>query len=167
MCLNQVKSWYFATVSTPRLLTAPGKGLSTVSKHPTQPGLWDLLVSGEVCIHRCIGDDGSAWLHLYLSSGEISLPVLDLCLQDKLYQEDYQQVVAEEEKEQILTSLKEASDWMDEEGYAAGTKLLREKLSQLKNLCKDMFFRVEERRKWPDRLAALNNLLNTSMFFLR
>lgn len=100
-----------------------------------------------------------------MNSAQMSL--LDLCLQDKLYQEDYQQVVTEEEKEQILASLREASDWMDEEGYAATTKLLREKLSQLKSQCKDMFFRVEERRKWPDRLAALNNLLNTSSFFLR
>uniref|UniRef100_A0AAQ4P283 Hypoxia up-regulated protein 1 n=1 Tax=Gasterosteus aculeatus aculeatus TaxID=481459 RepID=A0AAQ4P283_GASAC len=73
--------------------------------------------------------------------------------QDKLYQEDYQQVVSEEEKEQISSKLSEASEWMDEDGYAATTKQLREKLSQLKSLCKDMFFRVEERRKWPDRLA--------------
>ncbi|KAM4544727.1 hypoxia up-regulated protein 1 [Odontesthes bonariensis] len=87
--------------------------------------------------------------------------------QDKLYQEDYQQVVTEEDKEQISAKLSEASEWMDEEGYAATTKQLREKLSQLKSLCKDMFFRVEERRKWPDRLAALNTLLNTSSFFLR
>uniref|UniRef100_A0AAQ5XNW5 Hypoxia up-regulated protein 1 n=1 Tax=Amphiprion ocellaris TaxID=80972 RepID=A0AAQ5XNW5_AMPOC len=87
--------------------------------------------------------------------------------QDKLYQEDYQQVVTEEEKEQISAKLREASEWMDEDGYAATTKQLREKLSQLKSLCKDMFFRVEERRKWPDRLAALDSLLNTSSFFLR
>ncbi|KAK5859282.1 hypothetical protein PBY51_003361 [Eleginops maclovinus] len=87
--------------------------------------------------------------------------------QDKLYQEDYQLVVTEEEKEQISSKLSEASEWMDEEGYAASTKQLREKLSQLKNLCKDMFFRVEERRKWPERLATLNSRLNTSSFFLR
>nr|XP_040038748.1 hypoxia up-regulated protein 1 [Gasterosteus aculeatus aculeatus] len=87
--------------------------------------------------------------------------------QDKLYQEDYQQVVSEEEKEQISSKLSEASEWMDEDGYAATTKQLREKLSQLKSLCKDMFFRVEERRKWPDRLAALDSMLNTSSFFLR
>ncbi|XP_044078600.1 hypoxia up-regulated protein 1 isoform X1 [Siniperca chuatsi] len=87
--------------------------------------------------------------------------------QDKLYQEDYQLVVSEEEKEQIAAKLSEASDWMDEEGYAATTKQLREKLSQLKSLCKDMFFRVEERRKLPDRLAALDSMLNTSSFFLR
>ncbi|XP_070839383.1 hypoxia up-regulated protein 1 [Chaetodon trifascialis] len=87
--------------------------------------------------------------------------------QDKMYQEDYQLVVSEEEKEQISTKLREASEWMDEDGYAATTKQLREKLSQLKSLCKDMFFRVEERRKWPDRLAALDSMLNTSSFFLR
>uniref|UniRef100_A0A1A7WFL1 Hypoxia up-regulated protein 1 n=1 Tax=Iconisemion striatum TaxID=60296 RepID=A0A1A7WFL1_9TELE len=87
--------------------------------------------------------------------------------QDKLYQEDYQQVVTEEETEHISVKLREASEWMDEDGYAATTKQLKDKLSQLRNLCKDMFFRVEERRKWPERLAALDSLLNTSAFFLR
>nr|QQL94691.1 hypoxia up-regulated 1 [Lateolabrax maculatus] len=87
--------------------------------------------------------------------------------QDKLYHEDYQLVVSEEEKEQISAKLSEASEWMDEDGYSASTKQLREKLSQLKSLCKDMFFRVEERRKWPERLAALDSMLNTSSFFLR
>ncbi|XP_023260547.1 hypoxia up-regulated protein 1 [Seriola lalandi dorsalis] len=87
--------------------------------------------------------------------------------QDKLYQDDYQLVVSEEEKEQISAKLTETSEWMDEDGYTASTKQLREKLSQLKSLCKDMFFRVEERRKWPDRLAALESMLNTSSFFLR
>ncbi|KAM6907533.1 hypoxia up-regulated protein 1 [Xenentodon cancila] len=87
--------------------------------------------------------------------------------QDKLYQDDYQQVVTEKEKDQISAKLSEASEWMDEEGYAATTKQLREKLSHLKTLCKDMFFRVEERRKWPDRLAALDRLLNSSTLFLK
>lgn len=76
-------------------------------------------------------------------------------------------MVSEEEKEQITGKLKEASDWMDEDGYSATTKELREKLSQLRSLCKDMFFRVEERRKLPERLAALESMLNTSSFFLR
>ena len=76
-------------------------------------------------------------------------------------------MVTEEDKEKISAKLSEASEWMDEEGYSATTKQLREKLSQLRSLCKDMFFRVEERRKWPDRLAALDTLLNTSSFFLR
>uniref|UniRef100_A0A673MQ67 Hypoxia up-regulated protein 1 n=1 Tax=Sinocyclocheilus rhinocerous TaxID=307959 RepID=A0A673MQ67_9TELE len=82
--------------------------------------------------------------------------------QDKLYQDEYLAVVTEEEKEQITGKLSEASNWMDEEGYAAGTKELKEKLSELKKLCKAMFFRVEERKKWPDSLAALD----TREFFL-
>lgn len=76
-------------------------------------------------------------------------------------------MVSEEEKEQISAKLTEASEWMDEDGYTATTKQLRERLSQLKSLCKDMFFRVEERRKWPERLASLESMLNTSSFFLR
>ncbi|CAB1316602.1 unnamed protein product [Coregonus sp. 'balchen'] len=87
--------------------------------------------------------------------------------QDKMYQEEYQAVVSEEEKEAITTKLSEASAWMDEDGYSAVTKELREKLQELKKLCKAMFFRVEERRKWPDRLAALESMLNHSSFFLR
>ncbi|CAL8268445.1 unnamed protein product [Merluccius merluccius] len=87
--------------------------------------------------------------------------------QDKLYQEEYQLAVAEEEKEKMEAKLRAASEWLDEEGYAAATKELREKLSELKSLCKALFFRVEERRKWPDRLAALDSMLNTSSYFLR
>lgn len=94
----------------------------------------------------------------------INLPFL---FQDKLYQEEYLFVVSEQEKEELSAKLREASEWMDEDGYAATTKQLREKLSQLRSLSKDMFFRVEERRKWPDHLAALESMLNTSTFFLR
>ncbi|KAF4108089.1 hypothetical protein G5714_010848 [Onychostoma macrolepis] len=87
--------------------------------------------------------------------------------QDKLYQDEYLAVVTEEEKEKITGKLSEVSNWMDEEGYAAGTKQLKEKLSELKKLCRAMFFRVEERKKWPDRLAALNSMLNHSTIFLK
>lgn len=75
--------------------------------------------------------------------------------------------MTEEEKEQITGKLSEASNWMDEEGYTAGTKELKEKLSELRKLCKAMFFRVEERKKWPDRLAALDSMLNHSSIFLK
>ncbi|XP_028664281.1 hypoxia up-regulated protein 1 [Erpetoichthys calabaricus] len=87
--------------------------------------------------------------------------------QDKLYQEEYQNVITEDEKDQISGKLSEASSWLDEEGYSAATKDLKEKLSELKKLCKAMFFKVEERRKWPDRLAALDSMLNHSTFFLK
>ncbi|NXX69177.1 HYOU1 protein, partial [Spizella passerina] len=87
--------------------------------------------------------------------------------QDKLYQEEYQFVSTEEQREEISKKLSEASSWMEEEGYAAATKELKDKLSELKKLCRNLFFRVEERRKWPERLAALESLLNHSTIFLR
>ncbi|XP_072515313.1 hypoxia up-regulated protein 1 [Salminus brasiliensis] len=87
--------------------------------------------------------------------------------QDKLYQDEYLAVVTEEEKDEISGKLSAASSWMDDEGYTAGTKELKEKLTELKKLCKAMFFRVEERKKWPDRLAALDSMLNHSTIFLK
>ncbi|KAK4809507.1 hypothetical protein QYF61_015064 [Mycteria americana] len=87
--------------------------------------------------------------------------------QDKLYQEEYQFVSTEEQREEISKKLNEASSWMEEEGYAAATKELKDKLSELKKLCRNLFFRVEERRKWPERLAALESLLNHSTIFLK
>uniref|UniRef100_A0A8C3QYY4 Hypoxia up-regulated protein 1 n=1 Tax=Cyanoderma ruficeps TaxID=181631 RepID=A0A8C3QYY4_9PASS len=87
--------------------------------------------------------------------------------QDKLYQEEYQFVSTEEQREEISKKLSEASSWMEEEGYAAATKELKDKLAELKKLCRNLFFRVEERRKWPERLAALESLLNHSTIFLR
>ncbi|KAK1153467.1 hypoxia up-regulated protein 1-like [Acipenser oxyrinchus oxyrinchus] len=87
--------------------------------------------------------------------------------QDKLEQEEFQAVLTGEEKEQILGKLSEASGWLDEDGYSADTKELKEKLSELRKLCKALFFRVEERRKWPDRLAALDSMLNHTAFFLK
>lgn len=44
---------------------------------------------------------------------------------------------------------------------------LKDKLAELKKLCRNLFFRVEERRKWPERLAALESLLNHSNIFLK
>ncbi|XP_059812944.1 hypoxia up-regulated protein 1 [Hypanus sabinus] len=87
--------------------------------------------------------------------------------QDKLYQEEYQLVSTQDERDQISAKLSEASNWLDEDGYTATTKELKTKLSELRKLCKELFFKVEERRKWPDRLAALDSMLNHSTIFLK
>ncbi|XP_054853682.1 hypoxia up-regulated protein 1 [Eublepharis macularius] len=96
-----------------------------------------------------------------------SLEAFTFETQDKLYQEEYQLVSSDEEREEILRKLREASSWMEEEGYAATTKELKERLFELKKLCRGLFFRVEERQKWPDHLAALESLLNHSSIFLK
>ncbi|XP_043533656.1 hypoxia up-regulated protein 1 [Chiloscyllium plagiosum] len=87
--------------------------------------------------------------------------------QDKLYQDEYQAVSTQDERDQISTKLSEVSNWLDEDGYAASTQELKTKLSELRKMCKELFFKVEERRKWPDRLAALDSMLNHSTIFLK
>ncbi|XP_048471275.1 hypoxia up-regulated protein 1 [Rhincodon typus] len=87
--------------------------------------------------------------------------------QDKLYQDEYQAVSTQDERDQISTKLSEVSNWLDEDGYAASTQELKAKLSELRKMCKELFFKVEERRKWPDRLAALDSMLNHSTIFLK
>ncbi|XP_063799542.1 hypoxia up-regulated protein 1 [Pseudophryne corroboree] len=87
--------------------------------------------------------------------------------QDKLEQKEYRKVSTEEQREEISNKLSQASSWLEDEGYTATTKELKDKLSELKKLCKALFFKVEERRKWPDRLTALDSLLNHSSIFLK
>uniref|UniRef100_A0A8C6FE91 Hypoxia up-regulated protein 1 n=1 Tax=Monodon monoceros TaxID=40151 RepID=A0A8C6FE91_MONMO len=86
--------------------------------------------------------------------------------QDKLYQPEYQEVSTEEQREDISGRLHAASTWLEDEGFGATTVMLKEKLAELRKLCQGLFFRVEERKKWPERLSALDNLLNHSSMFL-
>ncbi|KAM9219988.1 hypoxia up-regulated protein 1 isoform 1-T1 [Dugong dugon] len=87
--------------------------------------------------------------------------------QDKLYQPEYQEVSTEEQREEISGKLSAASTWLEDEGFGATTVMLKEKLTELRKLCQGLFFRVEERKKWPERLSALDSLLNHSSMFLR
>uniref|UniRef100_A0A8C3WNR0 Hypoxia up-regulated protein 1 n=1 Tax=Catagonus wagneri TaxID=51154 RepID=A0A8C3WNR0_9CETA len=87
--------------------------------------------------------------------------------QDKLYQPEYQEVSTEEQREDISGKLSAASSWLEDEGFGATTAMLKEKLAELRKLCQGLFFRVEERKKWPERLSALDSLLNHSSMFLK
>uniref|UniRef100_A0A2K5N995 Hypoxia up-regulated protein 1 n=1 Tax=Cercocebus atys TaxID=9531 RepID=A0A2K5N995_CERAT len=89
--------------------------------------------------------------------------------QDKLYQPEYQEVSTEEQREEISGKLSAASTWWNgNRGLTPGsTVMLKEKLAELRKLCQGLFFRVEERKKWPERLSALDNLLNHSSMFLK
>ncbi|XP_040181365.1 hypoxia up-regulated protein 1 [Rana temporaria] len=87
--------------------------------------------------------------------------------QFKLEQGEFKKVSTAEQREEISSKLRQVSAWLEEDGYQASTKELKEKLSELKKVCKTLFFKVEERQKWPDRLAALDSLLNHSNIFLK
>ncbi|KAM4015557.1 hypoxia up-regulated protein 1 [Anomaloglossus baeobatrachus] len=87
--------------------------------------------------------------------------------QDKLGQSEFRKVSTKDQREEISSKLGQASTWLEDEGYTATTKELKDKLSELKKACKSLFFKVEERRKWPDKLATLDSLLNHSSIFLK
>ncbi|XP_069597358.1 hypoxia up-regulated protein 1 isoform X1 [Ranitomeya imitator] len=87
--------------------------------------------------------------------------------QDKLEQNEFRKVSTKDQREEISSKLSQASIWLEDEGYTATTKELKDKLSDLKKACKSLFFKVEERRKWPDKLATLDSLLNHSAIFLK
>ncbi|KAG9482532.1 hypoxia up-regulated protein 1 isoform X2 [Eleutherodactylus coqui] len=87
--------------------------------------------------------------------------------QDKLEQNEFRKVSTEEQRGEIVSKLGKASTWLEDEGFTATTKELKEKLSELKKACKALFFKVEERRKWPEKLAVLDSLLNHSSIFLK
>ncbi|XP_032141140.1 hypoxia up-regulated protein 1 isoform X1 [Sapajus apella] len=87
--------------------------------------------------------------------------------QDKMYQPEYKEVSTEEQREEISGKLSATSTWLEDEGFGATTAMLKEKLAELRKLCQGLFFRVEERKKWPERLSALDNLLNHSSMFLK
>uniref|UniRef100_A0A2K6EDG7 Hypoxia up-regulated protein 1 n=1 Tax=Macaca nemestrina TaxID=9545 RepID=A0A2K6EDG7_MACNE len=86
--------------------------------------------------------------------------------QDKLYQPEYQEVSTEEQREEISGKLSAASTWWNGSSPSS-PRMLKEKLAELRKLCQGLFFRVEERKKWPERLSALDNLLNHSSMFLK
>lgn len=72
-----------------------------------------------------------------------------------------------EQREEISGKLSAASTWLEDEGFGATTVMLKEKLAELRKLCQGLFFRVEEHKKWPERLSALDSLLNHSSMFLK
>ncbi|XP_033106267.1 hypoxia up-regulated protein 1-like [Anneissia japonica] len=88
-------------------------------------------------------------------------------MQDKLYQDDYISCSTEEMREQISASLSEASDWLYDQEYDAPAKLFEDKLKNLTRATKKLEFRVEEKKRRPEAIAALKDALNTSVYFLQ
>ncbi|XP_019623229.1 PREDICTED: hypoxia up-regulated protein 1-like isoform X1 [Branchiostoma belcheri] len=89
-------------------------------------------------------------------------------MQDKLYQEEYEACAVEEERDQIRARLSEMSDWLyEDESESATPAVFKEKLQELKKLCKPVNDRVKENRNRPKALAGLKDTLNHSTVFLK
>eukprot|EP00058_Branchiostoma_floridae_P024583 XP_002610073.1 hypothetical protein BRAFLDRAFT_125669 [Branchiostoma floridae] len=89
-------------------------------------------------------------------------------MQDKLYQEEYEACAVEEERDQIRARLSEMSDWLyEDESESATPAVYKEKLQELKKLCKPVNDRVKENRNRPKALAGLKDTLNHSTVFMK
>ncbi|OQV24354.1 Hypoxia up-regulated protein 1 [Hypsibius exemplaris] len=87
-------------------------------------------------------------------------------IQDKLYQPTYEKASTEEEREVVLKSFREASEWLEEEAAIQTAAIYKKKLRGLEDAMKDIADRVSEAEKRPRVLADLDKHLNTSRTFL-
>lgn len=84
----------------------------------------------------------------------------------KLDEEEFQKSTTPDEKEQVLSQLNSASEWLEDHSDKADVTQLQSKMSELKTVTHDMFDRVKEHRERPEALKALNEMLNISNIFL-
>ncbi len=75
-------------------------------------------------------------------------------------------VSTEEQREAILVALREAYNWLEEEGYAAETKEYKERHRGLKRASRALERRVREAAVTPKMVATLSSSLNLSREFL-
>jgi hypothetical protein len=85
---------------------------------------------------------------------------------DKLTQEEFIKCSTSEERDAISAKLDEADVWMGDSDDSVETKLFVDKLSELKAVSKNVFYRLKERKLRPQRLDELKEVLNKSVEFL-
>ena len=85
---------------------------------------------------------------------------------DKLSQDEFVKCTTEDEREKIRTKLDEADTWMSDADDTVETKAFSDKLNDLKNLCKDAFFRLSEKRLRPRKLDEMKDIFNKTIEFL-
>ncbi|XP_052804905.1 hypoxia up-regulated protein 1-like isoform X2 [Mya arenaria] len=87
-------------------------------------------------------------------------------MMDKLSQELYVRCSTEEQREEWMKSLSEASDWLYEQEEETPKGPYIDKLKDLKKMVKKVEFRVREVKERPEALAAIDSMLNHSSVFL-
>lgn len=85
---------------------------------------------------------------------------------DKLNQEEFIKCSTEKEREAIAAKLDEVDAWLSEADDTVETKIFQEKLTELRNVSRDVYFRLSERRLRPKKLDELKDVMNRSVSFL-
>lgn len=81
-------------------------------------------------------------------------------------EEDYIRAATSEEAEKIRKLCAEIFEWLDEEGFGADAATYETKLKELKEVTRPVYIRVDELKKRPEAIAALESTINGSRGFL-
>ena len=84
---------------------------------------------------------------------------------DKLSQDEFVKCSTETERETIGAKIEEVDAWLAETDDTVETKSFQEKLTELKNASRDVFYRLSEKRLRPKKLDELKDVLNRSVSF--
>lgn len=86
-------------------------------------------------------------------------------LRDKLEQDEFVKCSKTDERDRVRAKLDEVDAWLSEADATVDTKEFQDKLAELKNVSRDVMFRINERKLRPKRLDELKEVLNKSMEF--
>ena len=75
-------------------------------------------------------------------------------------------VSTEAERQTASDALKEAADWLEEDGYTAETATYKQRLRELKRTVRPIFRRLMEAERRPKLISELKDSLNLSHDFI-
>ena len=75
-------------------------------------------------------------------------------------------VSTEAERQTASDALKEAADWLEEDGYTAETAAYKQRLRELKRTVRPIFRRLTEAERRPKLIAEMKDSLNLSHDFI-
>ena len=85
---------------------------------------------------------------------------------DALFLEGVIGVSTEAERQTASDALKEAADWLEEDGYTAETAAYKQRLRELKRTVRPIFRRLMEAERRPKLMSELKDSLNLSHDFI-
>lgn len=87
-------------------------------------------------------------------------------LRERLEQDEFVRCSSSEERERVRSKVDEVDAWLSDADTAVETATFQDKLTELKNVSRDIMFRLNERKLRPKRLEELKEVLNKSIDFL-
>ena len=84
---------------------------------------------------------------------------------DKLGQDEFIKASTETERDNIAKKIEEVDMWLSEVDDTIETKMFTEKLTELKNVSRDVYYRLSEKRLRPKKMDELKDVLNKSVDF--